>query len=154
MIRIYTKTRHVTKISHFLNMKKLKHEIFTIHDTPPNTSFDLGVSYCYPRKITKELLNIPKIAFVNFHPGPLPEYPGPTEYDDAIKNKEIHWGVTLHHMNEEYDSGKIIKILKFDLHEPPISIDELGSLSHYFLFKLFKETIEDLNMNKLRYSGT
>ena len=80
-------------------------------------------------------------------------YPGPTEYDDAIKNKEIHWGVTLHHMNEEYDSGKIIKILKFDLHEPPISIDELGSLSHYFLFKLFKETIEDLNMNKLRYSG-
>ena len=107
MIRIYTKTRHVTKISHFLNMKKLKHEIFTIHDTPPNTSFDLGVSYCYPRKITKELLNIPKIAFVNFHPAPLPEYPGPTEYDDAIKNKEIHWGVTLHHMNEEYDSGKI-----------------------------------------------
>ena len=153
MIRIYTKTRHISKISNFLTMKKLKHEIFTINETPPDTPFDLGVSYCYPRKISKELLDIPKIAFVNYHPGPLPEYKGPTEYEDAIENKEIHWGVTHHHMNEENDSGKIIKILKFDLHEPPISRYELGSVSHYFLFKLFKETIEDLNMNKLRYSG-
>jgi len=150
MIRIYTKTRHIAKISDFLNMKKLQHEIFTIHDTPPDTTFDLGVSYCYPRKIPKELLNIPKIAFVNYHPGPLPKYKGPNESDDAIKNKEIHWGVTLHHMNEEYDSGKIIKILNFDLHEPPTSREELGAVSHYFLFKLFKETIEDIHMNKLR----
>ena len=70
-------------------MKKLKHEIFTINETPPDTPFDLGVSYCYPRKISKELLDIPKIAFVNYHPGPLPEYKGPTEYEDAIENKEI-----------------------------------------------------------------
>ena len=40
-------------------MKKLKHEIFTINETPPDTPFDLGVSYCYPRKISKELLDIP-----------------------------------------------------------------------------------------------
>ena len=53
-------------------------------------------------------------------------------------------------MNEEYDDGKIIQILNFDLHEPPTSRDELGALSHYFLFKLFKETIEDINMNKMR----
>ena len=86
MIRIYTKTRHISKISNFLTMKKLKHEIFTINETPPDTPFDLGVSYCYPRKISKELLDIPKIAFVNYHPGPLPEYKGPTEYEDAIEN--------------------------------------------------------------------
>jgi methionyl-tRNA formyltransferase len=150
MIRVYTKSRHISKISNFLTMKNLTHEIFTIHENPPDTHFNLGVSYCYPRKISKELLDMPKIGFVNYHPGPLPKYKGPTEYEDAIKNKEIHWGVTVHQMNEEYDSGKIIQILNFDLHEPPTSRDELGALSHYFLFKLFKETIEDINMNKMR----
>ena len=104
MIRIYTKLRHVQKIADFLTTKKLEYEIFTINDVPPDTTFDLGVSYCYPRKISNELLNIPKIAFVNYHPGPLPDYKGPTEYEDAIEKKEIHWGVTLHHMNEKYDS--------------------------------------------------
>ena len=85
MIRIYTKLRHVQKIADFLTTKKLEHEIFTINDVPSDTTFDLGVSYCYPRKISNELLNIPKIAFVNYHPGPLPDYKCPTEYEDAIE---------------------------------------------------------------------
>jgi hypothetical protein len=44
-------------------------------------------------------------------------------------------------MDENYDTGPIIQINKINLHEPPISIQELGSISHYFLFELFKETI-------------
>lgn len=56
--------------------------------------------------------------------------------------------VPVHHMNEEYDDGEIIQKLNFNLHEPPTSKDELGVLSHYFLFKLFKETIENIIMNK------
>ena len=149
MIRIYTKTRHISKIDNFLNLLNLKHEIYTINDIPLDTPFDLGVSYCYSKKISNELLDIPKIGFVNYHPGPLPEYKGPNEYEDAIKNQETHWGVTVHHMTEEYDVGKIIRILRFDLHEPPKSVEELGAVSHYFLFKLFKKTIEDINLKKI-----
>jgi len=148
MIRVYTKLRHISKISNFLTTKNIQHEIFTIHDNPSDTYFDLGISYCYPRKISKQILDIPKIAFVNYHPAPLPKYKGPNEYEDAIKNKELHWGVTVHHMNEEYDDGEIIEKLNFNLHEPPTSKDELGALSHYFLFKLFKETIENIITNK------
>ncbi len=144
MIRIYTKTRHIKKIDEFLKLKNLDHEVFTIHDNPPKTDFELGVSYCYPRKITEPLLSTPKKGFVNYHPGPLPKYKGPTETDDAIKNKEMQWGVTVHHMNENYDTGKIIQIKKIDLHEPPTSPQELGAVSHYFLFQLFKETILDI----------
>ena len=32
-------------------------------------------------------------------------YKGPTELDDAIKNKEMQWGVTVHYMDENYDTG-------------------------------------------------
>ena len=95
------------------------------------------------KKILNDLLVIPKLGFVNYHPGPLPEYKGPNEYENAIKNKETRWGVTVHDMTEEYDSGNIRKILKFNLHEPPNSVEELGAISHYFLFNLFKETIND-----------
>lgn len=150
MIRIYTKTRHIKKIEKFLSSQKIPFEIFTTKDEPGKTKFELGVSYCYPRKISKELLSIPKKGFVNYHPGPLPKYKGPTELTDAIKNKEINWGVTIHQMNEEYDSGKIIKVKKIKLHEPPTATEELGAISHYFLFDLFKETILDIYLkNKI-----
>lgn len=144
MIRVYTKERHKTKIDQFLNSLGLEHEIYTIKDNPPINSFDLGVSYCYPRKITEPLLSTPKKGFVNYHPAPLPKYKGPTELDEAIKNKEVHWGVTVHYMDENYDTGPIIKLKTFDLHEPPTSPQELGAVSHYFLFQLFKETILDI----------
>jgi methionyl-tRNA formyltransferase len=147
MIRVYTKQRHISKIIKFLNSLNLDHEIYTIKDNPPIRSFDLGVSYCYPRKIIEPLLSTPKKGFINFHPAPLPMYRGPTELDDAIKNKEMQWGVTVHHMDENYDTGKIIKIKKIDLHEPPTTPAELGAVSHYFLFQLFKETILNIYKN-------
>ena len=146
MIRVYTKERHISKITKFLTSISLEYKIYTIKDDLSIEPFDLGVSYCYPRKITEPLLSTPKKGFVNYHPGLLPKYKGPTETDDAIKNKEIQWGVTVHYMDENYDTGKIIQIKKIDLHEPPTSTQELGAISHYFLFQLFKETI--LNIYK------
>lgn len=150
MIRIYTKERHKEKIQKFLNSLKLEHEIYTIKDNPSITSFDLGVSYCYPRKITEPLLSTPTKGFINYHPGLLPKYKGPTELDNAITNKEVNWGVTVHFMDENYDTGPIIQIKKISLHEPPTSTSELGAVSHYFLFELFKETILDIYNEKLQ----
>ncbi len=149
MIKIFTKTRHIKKIDEFLNSINLKHEIYTIKDVNSLEKFDLGVSYCYPRKILPPLLTTPDKGFVNYHPGPLPKYKGPTELENAIKNKEIHWGVTVHHMDEDYDTGSIIQVKQIELHEPPTSEQELGAVSHYFLFELFKETILDIFKQKL-----
>ena len=47
-------------------------------------------------------------------------------------------------LDEEYDTGDIIKVKYFELHEPPKSTDEMMALSHYFMFELFKETILDI----------
>ena len=148
MIRVYTKARHIEKIHRFLNSGKLEHEIFTTINPPSKEheleQFDLGVSYCYPRKVTEPLLSLPPKGFINYHPGPLPKYKGPKESTDAINNKEMHWGVTVHKMDENYDTGQIIEVMDIELHEPPTSTVELGSLSHYFLFILFKNTIKKI----------
>ena len=149
MIRIYTKQRHIWKIKKFLNTLNIEYAVYTIKDSPPTEQFDLGVSYCYPRKITEPLLSTPKMGFVNYHPAPLPKYKGPTELKEAVKNKEMHWGVTVHFMDENYDTGDIIKVKKIELHEPPVSEQELGPISHYFLFQLFKETLMDIYEGKL-----
>jgi len=122
----------------------VNYEIFTIHNLPTTFDFDLGVSYCYPRKILPDELSIPSKGFINYHPAPLPEYQGIDCYSDAIKNQVNSWGVTVHYMDEEYDTGKIIKVNRFDLHESPTTIQELGALSHYFLFQLFKDTLPEL----------
>lgn len=150
MIRVYTKKRHISKIHEFLLSENLKHSIYTIEDNPLDSDFDLGISYCYPRKISNTLLTIPKNGFVNYHPGPLPKYKGPNEYENAIKNKEVNWGVTVHYMNEEYDSGEIILVKEFNLQKPPTEISELATISHDFLFELFKETVCDIYNGKIK----
>ena len=149
MIRIYTKTRHVWKIKQFMDLQNVDYKVFTIKDNPTLEPFDLGVSYCYPRKVAEPLLSTASKGFVNYHPGPLPKYKGPTELTQAIENKEMDWGVTVHFMDENYDTGQIIKVKKIVLHEPPIAENELGSVSHYFLFHLFKETVMEIYDGKL-----
>lgn len=149
MIRVYTKERHVKKIEKFLNKLNLEHQIFTINDNPKLEEFDLGISYCYPRKITEPLLSKPKKGFINYHPAPLPEYKGPDEMELGIKNRETNWGVTVHFMDKSYDTGEIIKISKLKLHESPTSTKELAAISHYFLFNLFKDTINDIYNKKI-----
>lgn len=152
MIRVYTKTRHIQKIKEFLEILNLENQIFTINDENiPLSEFDLGISYCYPKKITEPLLSTPKKGFINFHPAPLPGYKGPNEMEQGIKIGGIDWGVTVHLMDKNYDTGKIIKILKIKLHEPPTSTKELAAISHYFLFNLFKDTINDIYNEKLKF---
>ena len=47
-------------------------------------------------------------------------------------------------MDENYDTGPIIEVLDIKLNEPPTSTTELGAVSHYFLFILFKNTINKI----------
>jgi len=148
MIRVYTKTRHIEKIHKFLESVDLEHEIYTtkkpISPEKEFEPFDLGVSYSYPRKITKELLKIPPKGFVNYHAAPLPKYKGWWVYEEAIENKETNWGVTLHVMDESYDTGPIIKRVDLKLQKPPVSKQQLGTIGHRAMFHLFKQTIEDV----------
>jgi len=152
-IRIYTKKRHIEKIKNFCKDIGIDFEIYTISNDSTNTfettnfdgdDFDLGISYCYPRKILSPLLTAPKQGFINFHPGKLPEYKAPDQSLKAIENKEVNWGVSVHEMNEKYDSGKIIETLEIKLHEPPTDRKELMAITHYFLFELFKNTLKKI----------
>ena len=63
MIRVYTKQRHILKIKNFLNSLNLENEIYTIKDKPILNDFDLGVSYCYQKKILHQKYRL--VCFIN-----------------------------------------------------------------------------------------
>lgn len=139
---IFTKPIHVEKIVNFLNQHTdLDYVISTDKQEIYAYEFDIGVSYCFPFKVD---IKYGKRHWYNYHPGPLPEYPGLRNYVNAIADKKRHYGVALHEMTEEIDKGAIIKVFVFPLASLPVSTNELGNIAHYWLFQLFKETIEKL----------
>ena len=69
---------------------------------------DLAVVCSFNYKVPEELLNCVKDGFLNIHPSLLPEYRGANPYSRVILNNEKITGVTLHHMNNEFDRGDIV----------------------------------------------
>jgi len=69
---------------------------------------DIAVVCSFNYKIPHVLIESVKDGFINIHPSLLPEYRGANPYSHVIMNKEKHTGVTLHFMDEGFDTGDII----------------------------------------------
>ena len=84
-----------------------------------NLNADLGVVASYNKKLPKELLQLTKDGFINLHPSKLPDYRGANPYSHIIINGEEESAITLHFMDENFDTGDIISQYRFgiDLNE-------------------------------------
>ena len=76
---------------------------------------DLGVVASFNKKLPKELLQLTKDGFINLHPSKLPEYRGGNPYSHVIMNGETQSAITLHFMDEGFDTGDIISQYNFNL---------------------------------------
>jgi len=143
---IFTKPQHVEKIVNFLNENTDLHYIISTNRYEPLAyDFDIGVSYCFPWVIDSRYndgMLLENKDWYNYHPAPLPFYGGWGNYQKGIKAGIKEWGVSLHRMTEHVDEGPVLKVKYFKLDSPPVNTQELGDISHYHLFQLFKETIK------------
>lgn len=73
---------------------------------------DVAMVFTFPYKISKEVLDIPKMGFYNFHFALLPEYRGADPIFWQIRNRETHGGVSVHRMTTEMDKGALVHIEK------------------------------------------
>lgn len=64
--------------------------------------------------VGKKALHIPRLGFVNIHPGVLPQYRGIGNFWAVTREDFNHVGVTIHWMTEKIDAGEIIAIGKLD----------------------------------------
>lgn len=102
---------------------------------------DLVVSYLYWRKIRKPLIDGPKYGCINFHPAILPDWKGCGGYNIAILYKLPEWGVTAHYVNEDIDTGKIIRVNKFSFDNNSATAQSLEKITQDELVKLYKEIL-------------
>ncbi len=105
---------------------------------------DLIIVGTWPEKIKKETFNIPKIAAVNIHPSLLPKYRGPNPYTQTILHGEKESGITLHLIDENFDTGAILKQEKVLISDTDTA-KELREKTTAKARILVKEFINDLN---------
>lgn len=105
-------------------------------------NIDLVVSYLYWKKIKQEIIDLPSLGCLNFHPAPLPKYKGRAGYNTAILDKSSSYGVSVHFIDsEKIDSGPIIDVQRFKIDSEKINAYQLGIITQKQLLDLFKRTI-------------
>ncbi|HTC01634.1 MAG TPA: formyltransferase family protein [Ferruginibacter sp.] len=70
---------------------------------------NLGLMMTFSFRLPKSVYELPAKGFFNFHPSPLPAYRGADPIFQQIKNKEQTAGVTIHKLDENFDTGAIVQ---------------------------------------------
>lgn len=122
----------------FIEYDSLKDEKFL--ETIRDLNADIAVVSSFNYKITKALLDCVKDGFINIHPSLLPDYRGKNPYSSVIINDEKQTGVTLHFMDEEFDTGDIIIQEKMPIH----SRETMGTLFNRLNFLGFEMVLRTL----------
>jgi methionyl-tRNA formyltransferase len=78
---------------------------------------DVIVSAFYNRYLRQEALSVPRIACLNMHPGPLPEYRGTMVYFWVLQNGERESAATIHVMDAGIDTGPVLRRRSFPLED-------------------------------------
>jgi methionyl-tRNA formyltransferase len=104
-------------------------------------TFDLGLSILYWKKLRDELLTVPSRGVINFHPAPLPAYKGTAGYNLAILEGRHTWGVTAHYMDENIDTGGIVKVQEFSIDKDVETAQSLEKKSQTVLYELFEKIV-------------
>lgn len=71
----------------------------------------------FPFLLPESVLSYGNDKFINFHPGPLPQYRGVMPIFEVLKNQETETAICAHFMNAKFDEGNII-------FNDPIAIEE------------------------------
>lgn len=78
---------------------------------------DIVCVACFPWRIPKPLLPIPRYGFLNLHPSLLPTYRGPVPLFWQLRAGLTRSGITLHQMTPAFDQGPIVAQQEIDLIE-------------------------------------
>ena len=102
---------------------------------------DAAVVCSFNYKIPRILLEATKDGFINVHPSMLPKYRGGNPYSRVIMNGETETGVTIHFMDEKFDTGDIIAQKPYHIHSKATMgtiFNELNVLGIELLLKVLQ----------------
>ena len=111
-------------------------QLFSAHQN----EIDMVCSNTFPKRLESRWINAARVAAINFHSAPLPEYRGAFTYNFAFLNHENEYGVTCHFLTERFDEGNIIEVVRFPFDFAHGSVKELVALSGQYMLQLFRRT--------------
>jgi methionyl-tRNA formyltransferase len=124
--------------------------VLAVTDNAPVGAFpehDLGLAFLYTRRIPDEQTGVP-YRWVNFHPGPLPEFRGRNLAYHAIMEGAPAFGAAIHYMDTGWDTGELIEAVRFPI-EPRHTAGDLVRRSHALLADLFRKHVPALLRGKV-----
>ncbi len=106
-------------------------ELYAAIEDPGGARIDLGgvdlvLSFLFWKRIRVPLIELGSVGCLNFHPSPLPDIRGLGGYNVAILEGLAEWGVSAHFVDEDFDTGDIVRVDRFGIdpvHETALSLD-------------------------------
>lgn len=74
---------------------------------------DLLITNGFGWRLPPSLLALPRLGAINIHPSLLPRYRGPHPISWALRNGDSEIGVTIHRMDADFDTGRILAQARF-----------------------------------------
>ncbi len=102
---------------------------------------DYIISYLSQWIIPEAILANAKHGGINLHPGS-PEYPGIGCTNFAIYNDEDNFGITCHYMLPKVDTGGIIKVKRFPIHQND-TVFSITQRCYANIINMFFELVDD-----------
>lgn len=88
----------------FPNKQSISEMRIWIDSIQPDYVFCISFPFLLPETV----LSYGQDKFINFHPGPLPQYRGSMPIFEVLKNQETETAICAHFMNSKFDEGNII----------------------------------------------
>lgn len=112
------------------------------------SNIDLVLSVLFQKRIKGPLISLPTIGGINFHPAPLPEFRGWGTYSFGILENVQSWAATAHLIEEQFDTGPIIKIRGFEVMMEKETAFTLEQRTQPVMLELIKDVILDVLTSK------
>lgn len=84
-------------------------------NTLKKLSPDFFVVVAYGQIISKEVLEIPKIAPINVHGSILPDYRGASPIQQSLRSGDTQTGLSIMKMDEGMDTGPVYKVIPIEI---------------------------------------
>ncbi|MBO7523818.1 MAG: phosphoribosylglycinamide formyltransferase [Bacteroidales bacterium] len=113
-----------------------------------NNNIDFIVLAGFLWLVPERLIDIFEGKIINIHPALLPKYGGKGMYGErvhkaVVENHETESGITIHYVNNLYDSGDIIFQAKCEV-KPEDTPEMVASKVHALEYEYFPKVIEEL----------
>jgi methionyl-tRNA formyltransferase len=117
-------------------------------DTFAQLQADVACVACFPKRFPPALLGVPRWGFLNGHPSLLPRYRGPFPLFWMLRHGDRQFGVTIHFMDEQLDTGDIAAQAEVDLPDG-VSGEEADSNLSQYSAELLLDVLRQLETGRL-----